>query len=403
MVAPRHSFTGLATRSSSDDLKQACSTVLAQPGIAAALDAVPEWVLILDANRQIVFANQAVTRALHRPLSEMIGQRAGELLSCEVAITAPSGCGTGQACRTCGALHAILDAQSGFPSTQECRMNRHSRCGLESLDLRISCQPFPIASTPYVLLYARDIGADKRREVLEHIFFHDLLNLAGGIEGISTLLAEQAVPLDSVIDDLLVSARQLVSEIQSQRILTAAEAGTLSVHHLPLLAQDVLLKVRQTFRLHPVAAQRQIHVPPVPKDLAFVSDETLLARVLGNLLKNALEATPVGGQVTLNAYRASPDNDLVFTCHNSNPIPEPILLQIFQRSFSTKGTGRGLGTYSVKLLVERYLQGRVAVHSSPQDGTTFSVFLPANPSTTPLPANGCPADPFPIAFPASPQ
>lgn len=380
MAPPTRPLANLATRSSPEALKLASTTILTQPGIAAALNAVPEWVLILDAHRQIIFGNQAITQALQLPLTDLIGQRVGELLNCEVAATTPSGCGTGEACQTCGALKAILDAQSSHPSSQECRMSRHSRSGLESLDLRVSCQPFPIDATPYILLYARDIGPDKRRQVLERIFFHDLLNLAGGIEGISSLLAEKAIPLDSVIDDLLVSARQLVSEIQSQRILTAAEAGTLPVQHTPLFAHPLLLKIRQSLRQHPVAAQRHIHVRPVPNDLAFASDETLLARVLANLLKNALEATPEGGHVTLNAYRVTPGNELAFTCHNAAHIPEPIRLQIFQRSFSTKGSGRGLGTYSVKLLVERYLHGRVDVQSSPDNGTTFSVFLPETPS-----------------------
>ena len=51
-------------------------------------------------------------------------------------------------------------------------------------------------------------------------------------------------------------------------------------------------------------------------------------------------------------------------------------LQVFQRSFSTKGRGRGLGTYSVKLLSERYLGGRVSFSSTPEAGTVFRLFLP---------------------------
>ncbi len=53
-------------------------------------------------------------------------------------------------------------------------------------------------------------------------------------------------------------------------------------------------------------------------------------------------------------------------------------MQVFQRSFSTKAErGRGIGTYSVKLFVERYLRGTVGFTSAEPDGTTFSVTLPA--------------------------
>ncbi len=58
-------------------------------------------------------------------------------------------------------------------------------------------------------------------------------------------------------------------------------------------------------------------------------------------------------------------------------MPREVQLQIFQRSFSTKGLGRGLGTYSVRLLTERYLKGSVSFTSSAEFGTTFRVRCPA--------------------------
>jgi signal transduction histidine kinase len=51
-------------------------------------------------------------------------------------------------------------------------------------------------------------------------------------------------------------------------------------------------------------------------------------------------------------------------------------MRIFSRSFSTKGVGRGLGTYSIKLLTERYLGGRADFVSNREDGTVFRVRLP---------------------------
>ncbi len=51
-------------------------------------------------------------------------------------------------------------------------------------------------------------------------------------------------------------------------------------------------------------------------------------------------------------------------------------MQMFHRSFSTKGTGRGLGTYSMKLLSERYLGGSVTFRSIPGEGTTFTARYP---------------------------
>ncbi|MEZ4831367.1 MAG: ATP-binding protein [Caldilineaceae bacterium] len=62
--------------------------------------------------------------------------------------------------------------------------------------------------------------------------------------------------------------------------------------------------------------------------------------------------------------------------HNQSVIPYVVQLQLFKRSFSTKGNGRGLGTYSMRLLTERYLKGHISFTSTQDDGTTFFVWLP---------------------------
>ena len=68
-----------------------------------------------------------------------------------------------------------------------------------------------------------------------------------------------------------------------------------------------------------------------------------------------------------------------FAVHNPEVMPPEVQLQLFQRSFSTKGEpGRGIGTYSIKLLGERYLKGKVAFTSQEPQGTTFTLTLPRN-------------------------
>ena len=57
-------------------------------------------------------------------------------------------------------------------------------------------------------------------------------------------------------------------------------------------------------------------------------------------------------------------------------MPADAQLQVFQRSFSTKGDGRGLGTYGSRLLTERYLGGEIGFESTESTGTTFRVSLP---------------------------
>jgi sensor histidine kinase regulating citrate/malate metabolism len=97
--------------------------------------------------------------------------------------------------------------------------------------------------------------------------------------------------------------------------------------------------------------------------------------VLTNMLKNAFEATPRGGKVTLQCQLEG--DSLRFSVHNPGVIPEETAAQIFRRSFSTKAeSGRGLGTYSMKLFGERILGGKVSFTTSQQEGTVFTISLP---------------------------
>jgi sensor histidine kinase regulating citrate/malate metabolism len=94
------------------------------------------------------------------------------------------------------------------------------------------------------------------------------------------------------------------------------------------------------------------------------------------MTKNALEASKPGDKITLSSSVSG--KGVVLSVNNPGVIPEDIKLQIFKRSFSTKGTGRGIGTYSMKLFGENYLHGKIKVESNDWTGTTFFLELPAS-------------------------
>ena len=107
--------------------------------------------------------------------------------------------------------------------------------------------------------------------------------------------------------------------------------------------------------------------------------ENKLAVPIGTQDASALDArftdSDKGQTVTVDCLDQG--QEVVFAVHNPAVIPEEVQLQIFQRSFSTKGQpGRGVGTYSMKLLGEQYLGGKVNFVSRPPQGTTFTLALP---------------------------
>lgn len=339
------------------------------------LDALPEQVMILNRFRQVVYAN-ASSREVAASLghASVLGLRPGELLACAVAGESAGGCGTGEACRTCGAAQAILAGIDGHKAEQECRIGRPAGPEPAALDLRVWATPFLWHGQEHVLFVAHDIADEKRRQVLERVFFHDIMNTAGGISTMAGMLSAGDLAFEEVKEDLAVASDTLVQEIRSQRVLVAAENNTLAVQWAPLESLAFLDSLVHTFRNHLVAQGKHIVVAPDAAAYRFTSDEALLARVVGNLLKNALEASGAGDSVTLGC-RAD-GAELTFTCHNASVMERQVQLQVFRRSFSTKGADRGIGTYSIKLLTEKYLGGRVAFTSAPETGTVFTVTLP---------------------------
>jgi signal transduction histidine kinase len=341
------------------------------------LDAIPTQLVVLNMQRQIIFSNRAVLEFLGASSADAaLGTRPGEIFGCINAETLPGGCGTAEICRTCGAVNAILAAIDGRSEQQEYRLTRTFDNHTESLDLRVDTMPLEHRGERFVVFAVQDISDQKRRSVLEKIFFHDILNLAGGVKSFAQLLAEnpdgaEAPEMVRLIES---AASQVVEEINAQRMLLAAENKELKVNPNRLSGPEILKQAAALYQHHPVADQQYIHIETGTGDPWFTSDAALVGRVLGNMLKNAIEASREGDKVTLGFTQQ--DQHVQFWVHNRAFIKHEVQLQLFQRSFSTKGHGRGIGTYGMRLLAEEFLGGRVDFESTPEGGTTFRLILP---------------------------
>jgi signal transduction histidine kinase len=337
-------------------------------------DALPHPVMVLNRCRQLVFGNDALRLLLAQDdLGPSLGRRPGELFRCIHADAGPSGCGTSEFCRECGAVRAILGGLAGRTEVQECRMLRLGDRGLEALDLRVHSVPYVVDGEAYTVFSVLDVSHEKRRRILERIFFHDILNTAGGVCGILSILNDDAPEgLGRDLAGLHDSMQTLQEEIYSQRDLLAAEHGELVPRMEEVRAADVLRRAAQRFARHPLTRRRKMELGPCP-DAALVSDPVLLGRILGNMLKNALEAVPPGSTVLLGGEA---DADWVrFFVRNPGRLKDSEARQVFKRSFSTKGPDRGLGAYSMRLLGERYLGGSVSF-AAEGDVVEFSLRLP---------------------------
>lgn len=311
------------------------------------------------------------------PLEAALGSRPGEFLNCLNAASAPSGCGTGISCRYCGAVNAILECQrTGQQSQSECRISSHSNQSDLAYDLLVTAKPFRYAEGDYIILTLKDISDQKRRRMLERMFFHDVLNTASGLNGMLQALKEASgnEELSEYIEIAGKASNDLIEELLAQRALAAAENGDLQINVTRCSNLQLIHDVAAYLSHHEIAEDKRILVDPFSHAVQIETDPQLLKRVLLNLVKNALEASQPGDNITMGSKIG--DTSVRFWVNNPGRMSEEVQSQIFQRSFSTKGAERGIGSYSVKLLTTKYLKGSVEFTSDERYGTTFQVELP---------------------------
>jgi hypothetical protein len=375
---PRETFFAPAGRAEPEEFGRQRTLVEDLPLLREALDAMPDMVMILNAQRQIVVANDAALRTLKTTVADVLAKRPGEAACCARAKEGPDGCGTAPHCATCGAVQAILESRrQNAQVVRECRIQVDGPAGITALDLRVTASPIFVEGQQFIVVVLEDISQTKRLAVLQRVFFHDVLNTVSAISSFAYCLAVERQLTDEVCEILEGLGKQLAEEITAQRDLVAAESGDLAVRVEPVQTTALLKGLRDQYAKHSLAAQRNIVLRDV-WDGTIRSDRRLLLRVLGNMLKNALEATTPGRTVAIDCLDRGPS--VMLAVHNPEAMPEEVQLQVFQRSFSTKEQpGRGIGTYSMKLLGERYLGGQVAFSSGTSTGTTFTLTLPKHP------------------------
>lgn len=369
-TAPTH--TDPDERAPAESLEHQSALLAADALMTSVADSAQTYIAILNPQRQIVFANRSLLEAFDHDIGHATGKRMGDLLGCQNANKNPAGCGSTPFCTACGAHTSIRASQIGGAQEEECRIIREDG---DPIELRVSATPYEIEGEDFTLFTGIDIGDTKRRQTLERIFFHDIMNTATGLRGLSAM-AKTATPedKDEMLELLEVTSDHLIDEISAQRELLAAESDELVARPQAVNSRQLLLDIAGVYSSHDVGIGKAITIDQDSDEATFVSDPALLGRVIGNLVKNALEATAAGGIVSITCSKLG--SRIGFSVHNGGTIPDRDQLQIFQRSFTTKGDGRGLGTYGSRLLTERYLGGDIAFESNDGHGTTFTVSYP---------------------------
>ena len=361
-------------RYTNGQLESQFKTILENKLLVNFVESISQMVIILNKHRQVVYANKSYKdfckQLNHDPI---IGKRPGETFNCANAFKSASGCGTTDACKSCGAVNAILESQKGKRSTKECQILTLEN---DALDLEVTANPLDLDGENLTIFSVTDISADKRRKSLERVFIHDILNSAGAISGLSAILKEVDDPeqIQDIAQTIEYASQNLIEEIQAQRELGAAERGELQLQLREVNSNNLLSDLQRTYAKHELNNGKPIQISMDSSNCTFTSDLVLLRRILGNMIKNAIEMNVPHDTITLDCQES--ETIVKLSVHNNSIVADIAKDQLFKRFFSTKGKGRGLGTYSMKLLGEKYLNGKVGFTSSEESGTTFFIQLP---------------------------
>jgi two-component system nitrogen regulation sensor histidine kinase NtrY len=135
-------------------------------------------------------------------------------------------------------------------------------------------------------------------------------------------------------------------------------------------------------------------------------DADALARAVGNLVLNAVEATPPGGTVTVSTGSTESGGVEIVVDDQGPGVPPTERDRIFEPYYTTKPSGTGLGLAMVWKIVSEH-GGRIEIHDAPERGARFRVVLPPRPArgeggAAPPRRAGPPAEPVDRDVPSAP-
>ncbi|MDK1079966.1 MAG: ATP-binding protein [Anaerolineae bacterium] len=180
------------------------------------------------------------------------------------------------------------------------------------------------------------------------------------------IIREEAIRLEHLVDDL--------------RILSLADAGELSINLQPVSPDNLMNDVQASYQ-H-LATQKNIRlVTNAPQGLPVVDiDPIRMTQVLTNVLDNAFQHTPEGGQISLSANSAQ--GTLELSIKDSGPgLQEGQVKRIFNRFYRTDNSrnrdagGSGLGLAIAKSIVQAH-NGQILAESAPGQGLKITIRIP---------------------------
>jgi len=208
---------------------------------------------------------------------------------------------------------------------------------------------------------------------------HELRTPLTVIKGNADLMRRMKSLDEESLSSIDQEAGRLTRLVGGLLLLAQAESGKLA---LSMKRVELDLLVTEVFQEMSILAGSKVHVRLNEIDQAYVNgDRDRLKQVFINLVANAIQYTPQGGEVFLSLQKIGEQARII--CRDTGPgIPAEDLPHIFERFYRAEKsrtrrdtTGFGLGLSIANWIVERH-GGRIEVNSQEGKGTTFAIWLP---------------------------
>jgi CheY-like chemotaxis protein len=229
--------------------------------------------------------------------------------------------------------------------------------------------------------YDNALELARLHEDVEQITRHDLKGPLAGVIGLAqTLAVDKSMSRNQVSQLRMIedTSLQLLSMINLSAELFKIETGRYVLDAQPIKVGDILRRMvdiaRSTFAAKHIVVSLDIDGLVGEGVASAQGDAMLCYSLFQNLLQNACEASPEGGEVSVAMRDETP---LRVTINNQGVVPVAIRERLFDK-FVTSGKpgGTGIGTYSARLLAQAQ-NGTVALEvSDEKNWTTLTVTLP---------------------------
>jgi len=211
----------------------------------------------------------------------------------------------------------------------------------------------------------------------ERLFFHDVMNCTGNLKNLSELLNSDTMDTKTtkkLISMIYREADKVYNELTTYRHILNYNSNSGRTKNSLINSMTFLTKQIDELSSLDIYEDQLLRIAEDTMELDFSCDMVILDRVFFKLLKNATLNTTTEDTITVG-FKYS-DKHYKLWVNYTAELPEEARQFVFSKNEPDSYEKKGLGTYNVKFMIQRYLKGDVFFNSTPQEGTTFGILIP---------------------------